>query len=392
MRRSIGILAALILAACSGGDDGGATALTVMPVTWNPSSIETGQVQAVAEYDTTVAVFGAGGVTTFVSGSVAGTDTTVTAWRSAGVIRSASGLGEWIVGVDGEGHLQRVLGHDGVENVSDRFGLASDKVAELAGSEGATGFLLEQGLATSDGTTVRRYVAPALRAVASGAGHVAIAAEDGVRIVTPAQEAEQRTIALSDAAFVAYDAAGDLFSATHHAVYRLDGDGMHAVYDAGGGTIRGLASSGANVWFAVDGDLALLKDGHVSITSGLALPGGPGDVRLAGSPSGDVWVVAAGQLRRYAAGGGGSNDEAAWSANVQPIYATVCSNCHSAPGTGKDASNVDLSTYALWSARRAAVYQRVVAQAGTAGAMPPSGSGYSLTDAQRAAIEAWSKP
>ncbi|WP_394831888.1 cytochrome c [Pendulispora rubella] len=391
MKHSMGIVAAFVLAACSGDDDGGVTTLTLVPVTWNPSSIETGQVQAVAEYDTTVAVFGAVGVTTFVSGSVVGTDTTVTAWRSAGVIPSASGLGTWIVGVDGQGKLQRVLGHDGVENVSDRFGLVSDKVAGLAGSERATGFLLEQGLATSDGATVRHYAAPALRAVASAAGRVAIAADDGVRIITPAQESSQETVALADAAFVAYDAAGALFSATHHAVYRLDGGAMRSVYDAGARTIRGLASSGANVWFAVDGELALVKDGHVSISSGLALRA-PGDVQLAGSPSGDVWVVAGGQLLRYAAGAGGTDDEAAWSANVQPIYATVCSHCHSAPGTGKDASNVDLSSYALWSARRAAVYQRVVAQAGTPAAMPPSGSGFTLTDAQRAAIEAWSKP
>ncbi|WP_394842448.1 cytochrome c [Pendulispora brunnea] len=392
MRHSINILAVFFLAACSGDDDGGVTTLTLMPVTWNPSSIETGQVQAVAEYDTTVAVFGAAGVTTFVSGSVVGTDPTVTAWRSAGVIPSASGLGTWIVGVDGQGRLQRVLGHDGVENVSDRFGLASDKVAGLAGSQRATGFLLEQGLATSDGTTVKHYTAPALRAVASAAGRVAIAADDGVRIVTPGQEAAQETVALPDAAFVAYDAAGTLFSATHHGVYRLDGGDMRSVYDAGARTIRGLASSGANVWFAVDGDLALVKDGHVAISSGLGLAGDGHDVQLAGSPSGDVWVVAGGQLLRYAAGAGGTDDEAAWTANVQPVYATVCSHCHSAPGTGKDASNVDLSTYALWSARRAAVYQRVVAQAGTPAAMPPSGSGFSLTDAQRAAIEAWSKP
>ncbi|HWL86156.1 MAG TPA: c-type cytochrome, partial [Polyangiaceae bacterium] len=195
-------------------------------------------------------------------------------------------------------------------------------------------------------------------------------------------------VGLSDAAFVAYDNAGTLFSATHHGLYELEGSAMQSVYDTGGRTIHALVASGANVWFAVDGDLGLVQNGHVSITSGASFPS---DVHLAGSPSGDVWVVAAGRLARYSARSlAPLDDQAVWTNTVEPTYAAICSHCHSAE-VEKDRSGVDLSTYAMWDAHRAQVYQRVVTQAGTPSAMPPATSGFTLTDAQRAAIEAWSK-
>ena len=87
-----------------------------------------------------------------------------------------------------------------------------------------------------------------------------------------------------------------------------------------------------------------------------------------------------------------AGDETTWNATVQPVFAAVCSNCHSPPGSGKDSSHIDLSTYGAWSTRRPTINGRVVAQAGTPTSMPPPGSGYVLTDAQRAAIAAWSKP
>ena len=57
-----------------------------------------------------------------------------------------------------------------------------------------------------------------------------------------------------------------------------------------------------------------------------------------------------------------------------------------------DSSRIDLSTYAAWSARKPSVYRRVVTNAATPAQMPPPSSGLALTDAQRAAVEAWSKP
>ena len=142
------------------------------------------------------------------------------------------------------------------------------------------------------------------------------------------------------------------------------------------------------MWFTVDGDLGVVQDGHVSLASGGTLAN---DVRLVGATSGDVWVLGA-ALQRFSAAGGEAGDEATWSSMVQPVYAAVCSNCHSAPGTGKSSSNIDLSTYDAWKGRRATIYQRVVGAAGTPAAMPPPTSAFSLTDPQRAAIAAWAKP
>jgi len=389
---SMAFLAAASVGAGCSSSDSGASTLTLSPVTWNPSNTNVGQVQAVAEYDKTVAVFGAQGVTAFVSGAAVGTDATVTSWTSSGVMPSADGLGMWLVGIDGDGRLRRVGSQAAIEDVSDRFGLASDKVQALAGDTGVTGFLLAQGLAVSDGKTVAHYDATTSHGVAAGAAQVAVAVDSGVRIFEPSKGDQETDVGLPDATFVAYDATGGLFAATNHALYKVEGGEAHAVYDAGGRTVHALAAAGSNIWVAVDGDLAVVQNGQVSVTSGAAFPP---DAHLAGSPSGDIWLVAGGQLFRYAVqanAGGGGGDEATWSATVQPIYASVCSNCHSAPGSGKDTSNVDLSNYALWDAHRAKIYQRVVAQAGTPTSMPPSGSGFTLTEVQRAAIEAWSKP
>ncbi|WP_394827161.1 c-type cytochrome [Pendulispora albinea] len=384
----IALLASMGLGCSSSDESLPPGELTLGPVVWNPSNIAVGQVQAVAEYDKTVAVFGASGVSTFTSGALVGSDASVTSWRSAAVIPSASGLGTWIVGIDGKGRMKRVLGHEGIEDVSDRFGLTSEAVSSLAGSTGATGFLTERGIATSDGTTVTHYPSSELHAVAAGAGRVAVAVAGGVRIFDPSAKGRETDVALPDARFVAFDAAGALFSATPRGLYKLEGGEMRVVYDAGARAIRALAAAGPHVWFAVDRDLGMVRDGRVFITS--APPSLGDDLRLAGSPDGDVWVVTGGQLFRYEARfGGASGDEAIWTDTVQPAYARVCSNCHSAPGSGKASSNVDLSTYALWNARRAAIRERVITQAGTPGAMPPSG--YTLTEEEKAAIDAWTK-
>jgi hypothetical protein len=77
---------------------------------------------------------------------------------------------------------------------------------------------------------------------------------------------------------------------------------------------------------------------------------------------------------------------------VKPVYAAVCSNCHSPPGSGKSSSNIDLSTYDAWAQRRDRVFVRVVTDATTPAAMPPPTSGLSITEEQQKAIGAWAKP
>ncbi len=367
------------------GGGGGAGTLTLSPVTWNPSNASVGNVQAVADFEQTVAVFGAAGVTTFVGGAVLSTDATVTHWQSAAAIPSADDLGSWIVGVDGSGRVYRVRTQDTVEDVSDRYGLAQAQVTQIAGGNAVTVFLLNGGAAVSDGKTVTRYDAATLEGAAASGDRAAIAVPEGVRIFEKGAETD---VALPDATSVAFDDQGNLFATTHHAVFELTNGAMQQVFDGGARTIHALTASGANVWFTLDSDMALLQNGQVSITSGATFPP---DAHLASSPSGDVWIVAGGQLQRYAAQAAGASDQSVWTSTVQPVYATICSNCHSAD-TYKDKSGVDLSTYAMWDQHRADVYKRVVTNAGTPSQMPPPTSGFTLTDDQRAAIEAWSKP
>jgi mono/diheme cytochrome c family protein len=379
--------AALGLGCSSHGGEEPAAPLVVLAVPWNPSNVDVGTVQAVAEQDGSVIVFGSKGVQTLTSGSLVTSDESVTAWRSAAVVPSADGLSTWMVGVDDAGRLQRVLAVGAPDDVSDRYGLASDKVQSIVGGAGRVAFLLENSFAVGDGTSVTRYKVPA-RAIAATGSLVALADGGTVRIF---DEGKERDIALADAQLVAYDGAGNLMAATTHALFQVSGGSARQVFDAGARTIHQIAGAGSSVWLTVDGDLGVWHGGHVALAAGGKLTP---DARLVGSPSGDVWVLADGQLLRWSAQGsaGAGGDEATWNATVLPVYAAVCSNCHSPRGSGKDSSNVDLSTYGAWTARRGTVYGRVVTQAGTPTSMPPPTSNFAITDAQRSAIEAWSKP
>ena len=144
------------------------------------------------------------------------------------------------------------------------------------------------------------------------------------------------------------------------------------------------------MWLAIDTDLARWSEWQLAIATGTSIAS---DARLAPSASDDVWVVGGGQLQRWSvAATPVDGDEATWTSTVEPVYAAICSSCHSPAGSGKSSSNIDLSRYAAWKERRPRVYARVVEQAGTGNAMPPRGSGLTLMDAQRAAIATWSRP
>ena len=363
-----------------------AASLTLAPVAWNPSNVDVGSVQAVAEQDTSVVLFGSKGVQLLTGGALVSSDETITSWRSAAVIPSADGLSSWMVGVDDAGHIQRIRDEAAPDDVSDSYGLTADKVKDLVAGTNRVAFLLEgtNGLAVTDGANVTRYPGPAL-AVAANATRVALADAIAVRVL----ETNETDAKLTGAQLVAFDASGTLMAATEHALYRISGGAAEKVWDAGARTIHQLVGAGQNVWLSVDHDLAVWQNGHVAIASGSAVADGS---RIVGSTSGDIWVLANGQVQRWSAQVSAGGDEGTWNATVQPIYAAVCSNCHSPPGSGKDSSHIDLSTHAGWNARRALVYNRVVAQAGSPSAMPPPTSSYVLTAAQRSAIEAWSKP
>lgn len=356
-------------------------------VAWNPANVDVGTVQAVVEVDKSLLVLGSKGVVTLASGSIVGTDATITSWRAGVSLPSPDGQSTWVVGVDGTGLLRRIA-TDGspAQAVNDRYGLAMDKVVDAAGGGPYAGFMLASGVAVTDGQNVTHYQGAAKSIAAHGTA-VALADGAAVRVFDGGKESD---VTLADAQFVAFDDAGELYAATSHRLHRVKDGAAAVMFDAGDRTIHQLTGAGANVWFAVDGDVGLVRAGAVAVASGGTLPA---DARLVGSPSGDVWELAGGHLSRVSAGGSGASaDETSWNMNVQPIYAAVCSSCHSPPGSGKDSSNIDLSTYAAWNMRRTNIYTRVVTQAGTATSMPPPNAPIALSDAQRSAIAAWAKP
>ncbi len=387
----------LVLAACSSSSNNtthasasAPAALALTTVAWNPANVDVGAAEAVVEIDKSLLVLGSKGIVTLVSGAVVTTDGAITTWKSAAQLPSPDGQSTWVVGVDGNGVLQRMSIDGSPANaVSDRYGLAMDKVQDVAGGAPYAGFMLATGVAVTDGANVTRYQGTA-KAIAAHGNAVALADGVAVRVFDGGKESD---VTLPDAQLVAYDQAGDLLAATPHRLYQVTAGAAELLYDAGDRTIHQLAGAGSNIWFSVDSDLGVFRAATVMLASGGTLPV---DARLVGSPSGDVWTLTGGHLSRMSAGatgdGGASGDEASWNTTIQPIYAAVCSNCHSPAGSGKDSSGIDLSTYATWSARREHVYTRTVTQAGTATSMPPPGAPIALTDAQRAAIAAWAKP
>ena len=365
----------------------GPSALALTAVAWNPANADVGSVVDVVEQDKTLAIFSSKGVVTFTSGAIASTDAAITEWRSAAAIPSPDGVSTWLVGIDGAGRVRHVTEQASPVDVSNHYGVGSDKVTSVAATAGIVTFVLESGFAVVEGTAVTHYVVPQPRSVATGMGVVAVADGIAVRIFDHGRETD---IPLPDAQLVAYDGAGDLLAATSHALYRVSAGSVERLYDVGTRTIHQLGAADSVVWLAIDTDLARWSEWQLAFGTGPAIAP---DARLVPSRSGDVWVMSGGQLQRWGvAAPAVDGDEATWTATVEPVYAAVCSNCHSPAGSGKSSSNIDLSTYDAWKERRARIYTRVVGQAGTPSAMPPPSSPVALTDAQRAAIEAWSKP
>jgi hypothetical protein len=382
----------------------GPSSLTVTSVAYNLTSAPLGHVEAVGEVDGTTVVFGDAGLTVLSGGAPVGHDGSVTAWAGAATIPAADGDGTWLVGLGAQGEVYRVRANGAAEAVGARYGLAGLRARSAAATGAGLGivFRVDEGLVLSDGRTATRFDG-VVRAVAGGSGFAAVASGTALRMFDAHErEADTGVEGEVDLALVATDAAGHVLTASAHRLYARGGDGSLAlVYDAGPRTIRALVASGPNVWAAVDGELGVYADGALALTAGAADADGSGDAsgsaiapgaRLAGSPSGDVWVIApSGALTKFAVkvSAQTADDQAQWKTKVLPIYARVCSHCHGAPGGGSDTSGIDLSSYGRWSARRAAVLERAVTDANTARAMPPPASGYTIDDADRAALRAW---
>ncbi|XXT18174.1 cytochrome c [Sorangium sp. So ce429] len=368
-------LAALALAACAAPAAAPLPQLAVRPVAW-PAPGELGPVRALADDGRRVVLFHDGAAAIFVDGALARVERAPHRWASAAALPAPDGNGTWIVGVDAEGRLLRLPGEGSFELVSDRYGLERAAVRSALGlGGGGAAFALDGEIAVAAGALVTRYATGPLAAFAAGGGRVAFApGGDGLRALDIATRA-LRAYPLPDgpALLLAVKGAGALLAATPSALYEEDGAGVLRLRLQASAALHGLAVSGDRVWFADGDELGVLDEAGARETRGARLPR---DGRLIGSPGGDVWLLASGALRRFAAAEGDAGP--AWD-EIAPVFARTCAPCHLPRGEG----GVDLSTGAAWTSRRDAIARRVIEER----TMPPPG--HALSEADRARIRAF---
>ncbi|WP_437286817.1 c-type cytochrome [Sorangium sp. So ce406] len=368
---------AVALAGCAGQAAAPPQPLAVQPVAWPPSA-DLGPVRAVADDGRRVVLFHDGAAAVFVDGALARVERAPHRWVGAAALPAPDGHGTWIVGVDAEGRLLRLPGQGALEPVSDRYGLERAPVRAALGLGGAgAAFALDGEIAVADGATVTRYATGPLATFAAGGGRVAFALGDGLRALDVAARA-LRSYPLPDgpAPLLAVTGAGRLLAATPAALYEEDAAGVLRLRLRASAALHGLAVSGDRVWFADGDELGVLDGTGARETRGARLPRGG---KLIGSPSGDVWLLASGALRRFSAGGGGAAP--AWD-DLAPVVARACAPCHLPGGEG----GVDLSTPAAWTTTtslRESIARRVLEER----TMPPPGR--ALSEADRARIRAF---
>jgi mono/diheme cytochrome c family protein len=351
--------------------------VAVAPVVWNASNAPMGHVRAVADAGDVVAVFSDTGATVLASKAVVSTDTSVNDWVDAGAVSATDGSGQWIVGARGNGHLYRLRNQSTFEDVSGRYGLGAFAARGATSlGPGFTGFLLDGEIAIADGHQVARYGSAKMTDFAGGGGFAVGVAHDSLYVVNAAQKTAT-TFALPDVTHAALGPSGRVYATTSRAVYAANDKGELAlVYESDDDTIHGLVASGPHVWFADGSELGVVDGDNVAETTGVHVAV---DAKLAASASGDVWVVGAGGLQRFARADSGPSPTAMWTATLSPIFARACASCHMPNGV----SGTDLSTPAAWQSERPRIRERVVVTK----TMPPQG--HPISDADRAAIQAW---
>jgi cytochrome c5 len=381
MLRTTLLLALLASAGCTPFTTGGTpvppalpvAALRVRPVDWNPGHAEVPPVRAVADAGSFVVAFADGAATVLSGGRVVAVDRSVPQWIAAGVIPSADGGGTWIVGVDGEGRVRRLLGESLLEPVSDRFGLGGEHVLGVASLGGVSaGFRLSRELAVADGQAVVRYATGPLASLGGGGGRAALLG-DPLRVFDAATK-RVSTFDLPDrATFVTVTPEGKLFAATPDTIWSEDARGdLRLRFQAGGLRIHGLTAAAGRVWFADGAELGVIEGDRVRETHGAKISAA---AELTGSPSGDVWTLTGGALARYAVADGALG----WDEDVAPIYRRACEACHHPGG----AAGIQLGTKEAWDLRRDRIRQRVLVDR----TMPPTG--VVLPEADRAVIRAF---
>ena len=304
-------------------------------------------------------------------------------WSFGASIAAPDGDGRWVVAVDDQGAPWRLTQSGEREPVGERLGLPRGNVHALGGA-GAT-FAADLGDAvayTTDGKHLVRVPADEgyLFAVAHGVlargvkGTAALGPPHlekwdlvhGTRVVYP--------VAANAIAFL--DADGDhphLAVLTDDELLVEDPAGKLAPAARLPARAHDLVTRGARAWIAAHGELFVFERGTLTPTRHddrqLSL--------LAASSSGDAWIATEHGLARFSSGA--SAADAAWQAQIAPVFQRVCAHCHLPGGE----AGIDLSTPAAWASERSEIANRVLATR----TMPPAGT--DLDDADRATLEHW---
>ncbi|MBP6609176.1 MAG: cytochrome c [Deltaproteobacteria bacterium] len=364
--------------------------LAIHPIDWSAAPLAAGRVATIAEGDDEVALFGDTGVSLWTSGDSQGRDSAVRSWRSSAVVPALGFSGRWLLGIDGEGHVQRLrFGPTqslSLEDVSARYQLQGKPVSEVASIGGAlVGFVLDGRLAVSDGKTLKHYEL-SVRGLVGGRGRAAGLSDRGVAIFD-AESESLRHVELPDAKGLALAPDGLLWAATADALYRESGNTFEQAYHVESPQqIVALSSAGSGVWVLLGDSLAQIRDGQL-LTAPLPGTWSPADgasptLRLIGSPSGDAWLLDDTQVVRVGEDSGGGQDLALWRKQMLPVFQRLCQGCHLPSGS----AHIDLSTHSSWARYRRVLAKRVVE--GQPTPMPPVGSG-KLTPEELAALTAW---
>lgn len=374
-------------------------------IDWNealPSMTGPGRVATLAESGDHVAVYSDLGIFLWSSGSTAGTDVSIRAWQSAAAVPALGLPGDWLVGVDSEGHIHRLRNGAsfGLEDVSARYALAKmpvQEVADLGQREGSATrqavFVVGNQIALSDGVTQKFFDLP-LRNIVAGYGRVAATDQNAVRLWDP-QTGALRRMELKNGATVvgvAFAPDGLLWVASGDTLY-VERDNALAIAHRFGPSQRvtAIAGSARGIWLGLlDSDvdsaqitLALVRDWELKLPN--TPPALPPETRLLGSKSGDVWTIGSdGVLARYGQESGGGRDLAIWREKLVPIFGKYCQSCHLPSGS----AHIDMTTYSSWTRLRAQVMTRVVQRTPTP--MPPDGAG-KLSEAELADVKAWAE-
>ncbi|HNN91726.1 MAG TPA: cytochrome c [Pseudomonadota bacterium] len=409
--RALGWLggAALWLGAGCGGSDGNlgpqlqAGGFELLRIDWSealPSASGTGRVATLAESGDQVAVYSELGIFLWASGSTAGTDVSIRAWRSAAAVPALGLPGEWLVGIDDQGHIHRLRNGAtfGLEDVSARYALADKPVREVValgkrdGSAASSAvFGVGEQLALSDGVTQKFFDLP-LKNLVAGYGRVAATDGSTVRLWDPQAGALRRMELANNAQVVgaAFSPDGLLWVATPDTLY-VERDSALAVAHRfpPEQTVTALVGAARGLWLGLrEGEsaqitLAQVRDYQLLIPTNP--PALPAETRLVGSKSTDVWTIGSdGNLARYGQESGTGRDLAIYREKLVPIFGKYCQSCHLPSGS----AHIDMTTYSSWTRLRAQVMTRVVARTPTP--MPPTGAG-TLTEAELADVKAWAE-